>query len=128
MCSRDENAIGQLVVHSALQVHRELGPGLLESSYQSCLAYELHSKGLSVEKEVSLPLIYKNIKLDCGYRLDLWIEGRVILEIKAVDMLNDVHLAQILTYLKLTDNKLGYLLNFNVTRIKRGIRRVVNNL
>ncbi|MCC5940119.1 MAG: GxxExxY protein [Balneolaceae bacterium] len=123
-----ENEIGKEIVNCALNVHKSLGPGLLESTYQACLAYELHSAGLLVQKEVALPVIYKDVKLECGYRIDLWVNNKVIIEVKAVDALNDIHLAQILTYLKLTDNRLGFLINFNVPRIKNGIRRVVNNL
>ena len=123
-----ENDISGLIVDAAIEVHKNLGPGLLESSYKECLFYELVQRGLSVLKEVGLPLVYKEVKLDCGYRIDLWVENKVIIEIKAVDALIDIHLAQILTYLKLTDNKLGFLLNFNSTLMKNGIRRVVNNL
>ena len=123
-----ENEIGSILVNSALTVHKNLGPGLLESTYQACLAYELSESGLHVRKEAALPVVYKDVKLDCGYRLDIWINGKVIVEIKAVDNLNDIHMAQILTYLKLTENRLGFLINFNVNRIKNGIRRVVNNL
>ena len=123
-----ENDIGREIVNSALTVHKNLGPGLLESTYQACLAHELFEAGLSVQKEAALPVIYKDVKLECGYRLDLWVNNKVVIEIKVVDALNDIHLAQILTYLKLTDNRLGFLINFNVSRIKHGIRRVVNNL
>lgn len=123
-----ENQIATQIVHSALSVHKNLGPGLLESTYQACLAYELHKAGFSIQKEAALPVIYQDVKLECGYRIDLWINNKVIIEIKSVDSLNDVHMAQILTYLKLTDNRLGFLINFNVPKIKQGIRRVVNNL
>jgi GxxExxY protein len=123
-----ENSIGSEIVNCALAVHKTLGPGLLESTYQACLAYELQRAGLDVINECPLPVIYNDVKLECGYRLDLWVNRKVIIEIKAVDQLNDIHLAQILTYLKLTDNKLGYLINFNVTKIKNGLRRVVNGL
>lgn len=123
-----ENEIGKEIVNCALNVHRSLGPGLLESAYQACLAYELRDAGLSVNKEMALPVIYQDVKMECGYRIDLWVNNKVIIEIKAVESLNDVHLAQILTYLKLTGNHLGFLINFNVHRIKDGIRRVVNNL
>lgn len=116
------------MVETALNVHIDLGPGLLESTYQACMAYELNRLGLSVEKEAGLPVVYKGGKLDCGYRIDLWVERKVILEIKSVEALNDIHMAQILTYLKLSDTKLGFLINFNVPKIKSGIRRVVNNL
>lgn len=124
----DENRVGTAIVHCALTVHRNLGPGLLESTYAACLAYELLEAGLEVFIEHPLPVIYKDVKLDCGYRLDLWVNRKVIIEIKAVKELDDVHLAQIITYLKLTNNKLGYLINFNVSRIKHGIKRVANGL
>ncbi len=123
-----ENQIGTEIVNCALAVHKNLGPELLESTYQACLAHELHLAGLDVSEEHPLPVVYKDVKLECGYRLDLWVERKVIIEIKSVDALNDVHLAQILTYLKLTDNRLGYLINFNVSKIKHGIKRVVNGL
>lgn len=123
-----ENTIAGIVVNAALQVHRNLGPGLLESTYQACLAYELNKLGLQVEEAAAMPVIYEEVKLDCGYRVDLWIERKVILELKAVQELNDVHMAQTLTYLKLSNNKLGLLINFNVSKIKYGIRRVVNGL
>jgi len=123
-----ENEISREIVNCALNVHKNLGPGLLESTYQACLAYELKSVGLSVQNERALPVIYKDVKLECGYRIDLWVNSKVIIEIKAVETLKDIHLAQILTYLKLSDNHLGFLINFNVRRIKNGIRRVVNNL
>lgn len=123
-----ENEIGKRLVHAALQVHRNTGPGLLESTYQACLEYELKKSGLFTEKEVALPVVYDEVKLECGYRIDLWLEQKVIVEIKSVDSLNDIHMAQILTYLKLSGNNLGFLINFNVPLIKDGIRRVVNNL
>ena len=123
-----ENEISREIVNCALNVHKNLGPGLLESTYQACLAYELKSAGLSVQNERALPVIYKDVKLECGYRIDLWVNSKVIIEIKAVDTLKDIHLAQIITYLKLSDNHLGFLINFNVRRIKNGIRRVDNNL
>ena len=112
----------------ALKVHQTLGPGLLESAYEECLFYELKKTGLYVEKQKALPLIYEEVKLDIGYRIDIIIENKLILEIKSVEVLNDVHFAQLMTYLKLTDCKLGMLLNFNVSLIKNGIKRVVNNL
>jgi len=123
-----ENEVGKVVVDRALRVHQALGPGLLESAYEACLCYELRDAGLHVDVQKALPVVYKDVKLDCGYRIDLLVESKVIIEVKAVDGLNDVHLAQILTYLKLSDCKLGFLINFNVKRIKEGIRRVVNNL
>ena len=123
-----ENDLSQLIIGCAIKVHTALGPGLLESAYEECLYYELVKEGLKVEKQKALPLIYENIKLEVGYRLDLIVEGKVIIEIKAVESLNDVHLAQVLTYLKLSNVKLGLLINFNVTRVKDGIKRIVNNL
>jgi GxxExxY protein len=121
-----ENEIAKIVFNCALKVHKALGPGLLESAYEECLYYELNKVGLKVEKQKPLPLIYENVKLEIGYRIDIMIENKFIVEIKAVDALNDVHLAQILTYLKLSDCKLGMLINFNVTLIKNGIKRVIN--
>lgn len=123
-----ENQIGTLILDAAFEVHKSLGPGLLESSYEHCLSYELMQKGLSVDVQKPLPLVYKEVRLDCGYRLDLFVERKVIVEIKAVDNFNEVHLAQLMTYLKLTSCKLGYLLNFNVAQFKSGIKRVVHNL
>src|SRR3954471_6691186 len=118
-----EDEISRIVIGCAIKVHRELGPGLLESSYLHCLYFELVESGLSVEKEKALPLIYRNVKLDCGYRIDLLIEGKVILEIKAVDTLQGIHSAQIITYLKLSGCRLGILMNFNVLLMKDGIKR-----
>jgi GxxExxY protein len=123
-----ENEIGKLVVDRALRVHRELGPGLLESTYEACLCFELRDAGLQVDVQRGLPVVYQEVKLDCGYRIDLLVESKVVIEVKSVDALNDVHLAQILTYLKLSGCKLGFLINFNVKKIKDGIRRVVNHL
>ena len=123
-----ENDLSQIIIGCAIKVHTALGPGLLESAYEECLYYELVKEGLKVEKQKALPLIYEEIKLEVGYRLDLIVEDRVIVEIKACEGLNDIHLAQVLTYLKLSNVKLGLLINFNVTRVKDGIRRVVNNL
>jgi GxxExxY protein len=123
-----ENEIGKLVVDRALRVHRELGPGLLESTYEACLCFELRDAGLEVDVQRGLPVVYQEVKLDCGYRIDLLVESKVVIEVKSVDALNDVHLAQILTYLKLSGCKLGFLINFNVKKIKDGIRRVVNHL
>ena len=123
-----ENEIGKIIVECSLKVHRELGPGLLESTYEACLLYELTQAGIQVESQKALPVVYREVKLECGYRIDLLAEKKVIIEIKSVEALNDVHLAQILTYLKLSGCKLGFLINFNVRLIKEGIRRVVNNL
>ncbi len=123
-----ENEISRIIFDCALKVHKALGPGLLESAYEECLYYELKQEGIHVVKQKPLPLIYNDIKLEIGYRVDLIVENKVIIEIKAVETINDVHLAQVLTYLKLSDCKLGMLINFNVTLIKNGIKRVVNNL
>jgi GxxExxY protein len=123
----NENEIGTIILDAAFEVHKTLGPGLLESSYEHCLAFELINKGMSVDVQRALPLVYKQTKLDCGYRIDLIVENKIIVEVKAIEALNDIHLAQVLTYLKLTNCKLGYLLNFNVVQLKSGIRRVVNN-
>ena len=120
-----ENNIAKFVVDCALRVHKKLGPGLLESSYEACLYFELVNSNLRVEKQKPLPLIYENVKLDIGYRIDLLIEKKFIIEIKSVESLNDVHLAQLLTYLKLSECKLGMLINFNVALIKNGIKRVI---
>lgn len=124
----NENSLSHLTINRALKIHSSLGPGLLESAYQECLFYELLKAGLKVEKERSLPLVYKTVKLECGYRVDLFVENKMIIEVKSVEAVNDVHLAQVLTYLKLSGCKLGLLLNFNVALMKEGIRRVVNNL
>ena len=123
-----ENEISEKIIGCAIQVHKELGPGLLESSYLECLYFELVQSGLLVQKQKALPLVYKDVQLDCGYRLDLLVENKVIVEIKSVEDLNDIHLAQVLTYLKLSGCKLGLLMNFNVVLLKDGIRRVVNKL
>ncbi|WKV10563.1 GxxExxY protein [Marivirga harenae] len=122
-----ENQISKAVVNAAYEVHVNLGPGLLESAYENALIYELQKAGLYVEKQVELPLKYKNIEMECGYRIDLWVERDVILELKTVQKFEPIHTTQLLTYLKLTDNKLGLLINFNSTLIKNGIKRVVNN-
>lgn len=111
-----------------MQVHRKLGPGLLESVYEECTAYEMNKIGLYFERQKSLPVIYETIKLDAGYRVDFVIERKVIVELKAVEALNDVHLAQLMTYLRLSDIRLGLLINFNVTLLKHGIRRIANKL
>jgi GxxExxY protein len=121
-----ENEISKVVLNCAMRVHTKLGPGLLESAYQECLFYEINKEGLRVFKETPLPLVYEDVKLEIGYRVDLLIENKFIVEIKAVENLTDVHLAQILTYLKLSEIKLGFLINFNVARLKTGVKRVIN--
>ena len=123
-----ENELSKIVFDCALKVHKTLGPGLLESAYEECLYYELKKTGLNVVKQKALPLVYEDVQLDIGYRLDIIIEEKLILEIKSVDALNDIHFAQLLTYLKLTNCKLGLLINFNVVLIKDGIKRIANNL
>jgi GxxExxY protein len=122
------NRITEQIIGAAIEVHRALGPGLLESAYETCLAFELTRRGLKVERQKPLSLVYKQVELDCGYRLDLFVEDSVIVEIKAVDQLVPIHQAQLLSYLKLSDGKVGLLINFNVKLLKNGIRRVVNNL
>lgn len=119
------NQITHEILNSAYKVHTKLGPGLLESAYQACLVYELKKKGLLVEVEKALPLIYEEVKLDCGYRIDLLVENKVIVELKSVEAFTEVHIAQILTYLRLTEKKVGLLLNFNVKSFKNGIKRVI---
>jgi len=123
-----ENELSKLVFDSGLKVHKTLGPGLLESAYEECLFFELQRLGLKVEKQKALPLVYEEVKLDTGYRIDLMVENKLIIEIKAVETLNDLHLAQILTYLRLSNCKLGMLINFNSVYFKDGVRRVVNGL
>ena len=123
-----ENEISGKIIGCAIEVHRELGPGLLESAYEECLYYELKMAGLNVDKQRILPVVYKSVNLDCGYRLDLVVEDKVIIEVKSVADIDDIHLAQVMTYLKLSKCKLGLLINFNVELVKNGIKRVVNNL
>jgi len=117
--------ITKVIIGCAIDVHKELGPGLLESAYEECLYYELQKAGLKVEKQKAIPVIYKEIKLDCSYRADLIIEDKIIIELKTVDEFNTVHEAQILTYLKFAEKKLGLLINFNVLRLKDGIKRYI---
>jgi GxxExxY protein len=121
-----EEEISKIVFECALRVHKVLGPGLLESVYEECLFYELKKTNLKVEKQKPLPLIYEEVNLEVGYRIDIIIEDKFIVEVKSVEALNDVHLAQLLTYLKLSDYKLGLLINFNVKLLKDGVRRIIN--
>jgi GxxExxY protein len=123
-----ENELSSIIIGAAIEVHTQLGPGLLESVYETCLYYELKEIGLKVERQVNLPVKYKNLSLDSGLRLDMIVQDKVIIELKAVQELCDVHVAQTLTYLKLTDLKLGLLINFNEARLKHGLRRIVNNM
>lgn len=124
----NESEISNSIIGSAISVHKSLGPGLLESAYKECLYYRLIKEGHLVEKEKSMPLVYEEVKLDCGYRIDLLVDGKVVIEIKSIEALNEVHLAQTLTYMKLGGYKLGLLKNFNVSLLKDGIRRVVNRI
>jgi len=120
-----ENEIAEIVFESGLQIHKTLGPGLLESAYEECLYFDLVNAGLEVEKQKSLPLIYKEIKLDTGYRVDFLIENKVIVEIKSIETLHPIHTAQVLTYLKLSECKLALLINFNVSLFKDGVKRII---
>jgi len=121
-----DNQITEKTIGCAIKVHRALGPGLLESAYKECLHYELAKSGLTVEKEKPMPLIYEDVKLECGYRIDLFVEKRIIVEVKSAEALNDVHLAQVLTYLKLANTRIGLLINFNVNILTDGLKRVIN--
>lgn len=122
----NENELANKVIGIAIEVHRHLGSGLLESAYKECMYYKLTKAGLWVEKEKPMPLIYEEVKLDCGYRIDLLVENKLVVELKSVDALNDIHLAQTLTYLRIGHYKLGVLMNFNVIMLKDGIKRVIN--
>ena len=122
----NENELTGKVIGLAMEVHSTLGPGLLESAYKECLCHKIQKTGLEVEKEKPLPLIYEDVKLDCGYRIDLLVENQLLLELKSVEALNDLHLAQTLTYLRVGNYKLGLLINFNVLRLKDGVKRVIN--
>jgi GxxExxY protein len=121
-----ENEISKKIIGAAIEVHKQLGPGLLESSYEVCLAHELREQGLSVQTQVALPVVYKEVKLNAGYRIDVLVENKVIIEIKAVDALADIHTAQLLTYLKLKELKLGLLINFNSVKVVDGVKRIIN--
>lgn len=121
-----ENDIATKVIGCAIEVHKTLGPGLLESAYRECVFYDLSKMGLIVEKERPMPIIYKEVKLDHGYRIDLLVENKVVIEIKTVEFFSDVHTAQLLTYLKLGNYKLGILMNFHVALLKNGIKRIIN--
>ncbi len=124
---RQENEISGKIIGAAIEVHKHLGPGLLESAYEECLCRELDLRGIDFKRQVPLPLKYKGLKLDCGYRLDLLVEDKVIVELKTVEAIAPIHEAQILTYLKLRDIRLGLIINFNVPLLVEGIRRLVNN-
>ena len=120
-----EEKITEKIIESAIEIHRYLGPGLLESAYEECLCFELKRHDLSFERQKPLPLKYKSIKLDCGYRIDILVEDKVIVELKCVDKINPIHEAQLLTYLRLSDKKVGLILNFYVSLMKDGVRRLV---
>ena len=121
-----ENEISHKIIGIAIEVHNAIGPGLLESAYKECMYYKIDKSGFFVEKEKPMPLFFEEVKLECGYRIDLVLENKLVIEIKSVDALNNVHLAQTLTYLKLGNYKLGLLINFNVVKLKDGIKRVIN--
>jgi GxxExxY protein len=122
------NEISGQVVDAAMKVHSALGPGLLENAYEACLEHELNKRGLRVERQVELPVVYDGVQIDLGYRLDLVVEGAVIVELKAVEKIAPIHEAQLLSYLKLSNKKIGLLINFNVLHLKDGIKRMVNGL
>jgi GxxExxY protein len=121
-----ENELSNKIIGCSIKIHKALGPGLLESAYKECLFYKLNQDGIYVEKEKPMPLIYENVNLECGYRIDLLVEKKVVIEIKSVESINEVHVAQVLTYMKLGSFRLGLLINFNVFLLKNGIRRIVN--
>ena len=121
-----ENLLTGLIIGCAIEVHRELGPGLLESAYEQCLCHELSLQGAAFERQVSLPVVYKDIKLDCGYLMDLVVEGEIVVELKTVEKILPIHEAQLLTYLKLYHRPVGLLVNFNVPVLRSGIKRIVN--
>ncbi len=123
--SVEEDRIGKLIVDSAFVVHHNLGPGLLESIYELCFCYELHKRDLQFQKQVAIPIIYDGLQFDQGFRMDVLVEDLVVCELKAVEEMNSLYTAQLITYLKLTKKRLGYLINFNVPLIKNGIKRVV---
>lgn len=122
----ENRSLTERIIGCALKVHSALGSGLLESAYQECLYFELRKEQLFVEKEKPLPLVYKEVRLECGYRIDLMIERQIVVEVKSVEALSEIHLAQVLTYLKLSKNRFGLLINFNVLKLRDGIKRVVN--
>ena len=128
MSDRDRlDQITHRIIGAAIEVHKILGPGLLESAYEACLAYELRQLGYKIEQQKPLPVIYKDVKLDCGYRLDLVVEDAVIIEIKAIEQIAPIHDAQLISYLRLADKRVGLLINFHVQLLKNGVKRIVNN-
>ncbi len=121
-----EDKISSIIIGCAIDIHRTFGPGLLESAYRECLFYDLKEQGLLVVKEKPMPIVYKEVKLDHGYRMDLLVENKVVVELKTAEAINNVHIAQLLTYLKLGDYRLGLLINFNAKLLKDGIKRIIN--
>jgi len=121
------NSITEKIIGCCIEVHKYLGPGLLESTYEECLLYELHQSGFFVERQKEIPVMYKTVRLDCGYRIDLLVEKEIVLELKAVDKILPIHEAQILTYLKLSKKSVGLLINFNSLILTKGLKRFVNN-
>jgi GxxExxY protein len=119
----ETNEMTKKIIGCAIEVHKKPGPELLESAYEECLAFELNKVGLSIKRQKPTPVVYKDIKLDCGYRIDVLVENSVVIELKVVDAFNPVHFAQILTYMKFSNMKIGLMINFNVTSLKNGIRR-----
>ena len=126
--AKDEDRLSKIILDAAFRVHTAIGPGLLESAYEACLAYELRNEGLNVATQVPLPLIYREVRLDIGYRLDLLVEDLVVVEVKSIESLSAIHQAQVISYLKLSGKKLGILINFNVLRLRDEIKRVVHGL
>lgn len=125
---KTENELAEIVIRAAFNIHTQLGPGLLESVYKECLVYELSQQGIKCEQEKAVPVYYKENKLEVGFRIDILVENKLVLEIKSVEAIHDVHRAQTLTYLKFGEYKLGLLLNFHTTKMKDGIKRIVNGL
>lgn len=125
---KNENGLSHIIIREALEIHKKLGPGLLEAVYLNCLYDKLINSGLKVKKECPIPVFFEGRKMECGYRADLVVENRVIIEVKSIDQIIDIHKAQVLTYLRLTDIRLGLLINFNVVLLKDGIKRIVNRL
>ena len=123
-----ENEISGIIIEEAITVHKTIGPGLLESAYVHCLAFRLAERGVSIKREVGVPVVFEQVKLECGYRADMVVGGKVVVEVKSIDAIADSHVAQTLTYLRFLNLRLGILLNFNSVLMKNGIRRVVNNL
>jgi GxxExxY protein len=122
------NKLTETIIGAAIEVHKELGPGLLESAYEACLVFELVQRGLKVEKQKELPVVYKGIRVDCGYRIDVLVEDLVILELKSVEKLERIHEAQVISYLKLSGKNIGLLINFNVLQLVKGLKRIVHGL